>query len=230
MPLLDRRWFRFRLLWLLLLPVFVGIALTVAYYWPRQAHWLDMREVTGHYHGLGLVDTPGFLGKNYFRIEVRWDGLYVVAELDQYGYNSFRMYYPNGRLAAEGECLVEWNGLHQPMVIIEDIRQGKFYRPDGTLDGEVIDGTGVQRTWTPEGTLTWELHLKNGQRTSASMWYPNGQVSTAVSYVDGEEDGPARSYYPSGQLRCEGERRRGQYVGTWTWYREDGSVDKQETY
>ncbi len=58
-----------------------------------------------------------------------------------------------------------------------------------------------------------------------STW-SNGAPREEVRWADGERDGPCRRWYRDGTLRAEGAFERGEMVGEWTFYREDGTRDE----
>ncbi len=51
-----------------------------------------------------------------------------------------------------------------------------------------------------------------------------GHGLSEISYVDGAQDGPARDWYPSGQLKYEANYRQNARHGATRQYREDGSL------
>jgi antitoxin component YwqK of YwqJK toxin-antitoxin module len=49
-------------------------------------------------------------------------------------------------------------------------------------------------------------------------------------YHNGQLDGPCKSYYPSTALKEEGQYGKGQKVGLWKTYNEDGDVILEEAF
>ncbi|MHC4260015.1 MAG: toxin-antitoxin system YwqK family antitoxin, partial [Planctomycetota bacterium] len=118
----------------------------------------------------------------------------------------------------------------QPIPDEHKVLWSKCYKPDGTLCSEVENGTGTQMYWTPQGTKIWELELVNFERVRHTMWYRNGQLYVTETLVNGLVDGPFVSYYRSGVKLREGAYSKGDRVGKWIRYNEDGSVSKIEDY
>ena len=61
---------------------------------------------------------------------------------------------------------------------IHDIQEAEFYDPEGNLVSEIHDGTGIQKLYYPNGTLYWELELKNYKRVRLKWWNPDGSLQT----------------------------------------------------
>lgn len=91
-------------------------------------------------------------------------------------------------------------------------------------------------------TGVWTLYFTNGQKSSVAN-YRDGHFFGEVVFFhsDGQQAGIQRydadgltgdsiGYYPSGQVRYVGHHRAGKQVGTWTWYKEDGSVERSEEF
>ena len=152
-------------------------------------------------------------------------------EFRREGYSPFKGYYPDGTLREEGECLVELMGAHhQPFPDPNDVKWSKCYRPDGSLGSEVVDGTGTQTLWMPDGVKIGELQLRDYQRVKMTTWYPNGELQMIIPYVDGKRDGPYVAYDAQGRKESQGAYRADERVGKWTQYHPDGSVKSIETY
>ena len=151
-------------------------------------------------------------------------------EYKEEGYNPYKAFYSDGSLQQEGECRIKIMGFeYAPYPNWSDLDWAKCYRPDGSLGSEVVDGTGTQTQWMPDGTKVWELELVNHKRVAHTMWYPNGQLQQHQEYRDGQVHGPYVGYYPSGVKKTEGAYDAGQRVGTWIRYNEDGSVKSTES-
>jgi antitoxin component YwqK of YwqJK toxin-antitoxin module len=58
----------------------------------------------------------------------------------------------------------------------------------------------------------------------------SGYGRSEISYVDGAQDGPARDWYPSGQLKYEANYRVNTRHGSTREFREDGSLASEVTY
>lgn len=200
--------------------------------WPKSHTLSGSPYHKGHYRGFGIqgLENPVF-GKHYYRVTFAYEDTYMQTEYKGPGYNNFRRRYPDGTLAEEGQCMVELYGSPlQPIPDEHNVLWSKCYKPDGTLCSEVENGTGTQVHWTPQGVRIWELELVNFQRVRHTMWHRNGQLSNTQTYTGGRVDGPFVSYYPSGVKRTEGAYSKGDLVGKWIRYNEDGSVSKIEDY
>ena len=57
-----------------------------------------------------------------------------------------------------------------------------------------------------------------------------GHGLSEISYVDGAQDGPARDWYPSGQLKYEANYRLNARHGSTKQFREDGSLISEAIY
>lgn len=129
-----------------------------------------------------------------------------------------------------------------------------------TLDNELVrsirDGADSSRVedWKSEDIATVEYHfqgddledrlylgeegevlgierLKRGKHYFTQTYYPNGQVKDIINYkAPGIQDGPAASYYPSGQLLAKGQWKDRKRTGHWVYFNEDGSVMREENY
>lgn len=201
--------------------------------WPKS-HTLTVSDYfVGHYKGFGIpgVENPVF-GKKYYLVTINLPEVgYFKVKYSRQGYNDFKRFYPNGTLAEEGQCLVELYGYPlEPVPDYSDLLWSKCYKPDGSLYSEVKNGTGTQIYWAPDGVKTWELELADFKRVRLSMWHPNGQLNVIHDYIDDLVDGPFVGFYPSGTKKIEGAYSKGDRVGKWIRYNEDGSISKIEDY
>jgi len=208
------------------------LSFVVGWAWPKS-HTLSVSPYHfGYYRGFGLpgVANPIF-GNRYYLITVNVpDEGYLKVKYRRPGYNRFKRFYPDGRLAEEGECMVEPYGSAEPVPDQHDLLWSKCYEPDGTMCSEVKNGIGTQIYWTPQAVRRWELELADFKRVCHSMWYSNGQLQVTQCYVDGNADGSFVSYYPSGAKEIEGAYSKGDRVGKWIRYNEDGSISKIDNY
>jgi hypothetical protein len=204
-----------------------------AWWWPKsQPLSINRSFYTGYYRGLGIRDDASYLGKQFYRLVVK-DGPYGFWEVDyaRPGYNPYRGYYPDGTCREVGECLVEWNGgSGDPAPDNHDVRSGKYFRPDGTLASEVVNGTGTQTLWYPDGRKRWELVLEKYQRRRHSMWYEGGQLRQTQQYVNGNVDGEFQTFHENGVIKLSGAYAEGRRVGVWTTCDEGGKVMSVENY
>jgi hypothetical protein len=183
---------RFSLRGLLLMQAILAIAIGSIWWWPKsEPLGLNPSFYVGYYHGLGLINEPGFFGKNWCRISfstTSLDGTSIV-DFRREGYNSFCEYYGDGRLRAEGECMVEIDGpADQPYPDINDVDDATYYRPDGNVGSRVVNGTGTQTYWMSDGRMVWELRLHDHKRTRLRMWNsPTGTWKSRTYDGQGKE-------------------------------------------
>lgn len=175
-----------------------GLASFIA--WPRSMPLSFNKDLyTGYYTGLGLTDDASPLGRRFYRVHIDDIGFIPCGymEVDVRGagqapfrgdyshgaYYPYRGYYPDGTPREVGECRVEFLGLPtQPYPDHHDIRNGRFYKPDGSLGSVVSDGSGVQIYWYPDGQIRWRLELKDYKRVRCQMWDRNGKLRTDEIY------------------------------------------------
>lgn len=62
-----------------------------------------------------------------------------------------------------------------------------------------------------------------------TTYYPNGQMQSRSTRVEGAREGPAGEWYANGQERCTGEYRNGVREGAWVFFNADGSIDQART-
>ncbi len=208
--------------------IFCG-SIFLLWLWPKSCTL--SQSYIARYRGFGLDKQDGWLtGRLYYELEYAPtgpnDGLTTIGARP--GYNYFRGYYNNGVLREEGEALIEYIDDCPVMPDSDKIRWAKYYRPDGTLGSEVVDGTGVQTLWTIQGIKVWELKMQKQTRTHLSTWYPNGKLQRSSDFVNGLEDGKFQSFYPNGQIITAGEYKMGYRVGKWNQYDEDGHIIEEK--
>ena len=167
------------------------------------------------FQGLGWIGDNSLFGR-------KWgDVLYLHPEeglrrfeFSGEGFNRFECRYPTGVLRSEGECLVTLMGAkRQPFPQEERLREGRFFRPDGTLAGEIHDGDGVETFHTNEGVKVWECVYENTYRQLLKMWHPNGALRMIEHYQDGLRHGAFASYYANGHPKAEGAHHHGKSSG-----------------
>ena len=85
--------------------------------------------------------------------------------------------------------------------------------------------SGVWVTYFPNGQRSHEIHYQDGQYSGEVTTFRfDGSKCVVQRYgpegVDGEDTG----FFPSGGVKYRGNWKAGKQVGTWTWYKEDGSI------
>jgi hypothetical protein len=112
---------------------------------------------------------------------------YCEFDVSDVGYRDYRGYYPNGTLKEQGEVRVTISGAGdtaEPFPDRHDVRNGTYYRLDGSVDSTVQDGTGVQCLRNPNGLLTWRLTLQNYRRVHLQVWNDDGSLRLDKHYED----------------------------------------------
>lgn len=61
-------------------------------------------------------------------------------------------------------------------------------------------------------------------------YHEDGTVASEGQYIDGKEDGLRRDIYPNGHPAAEGHYRAGQKVGTWRFWKPDGTEEPSTNY
>jgi len=183
-----------------------------------------------YYRGFDLQDfPPGIFSRQFykFRMIAEYDivFLYDVSRRDP-GYIGYKAYYPDGTLNQIGQCYMDFTGGGQniPMPDDTNILSVTCYRPDGSVAGEVINGTGIHTYWYPDGKISNENTYHDGIRIQYKFWYQNGQLASIQNY----QDGSYTRYDKQGNKVADGKYKNGFKIGTWTYYNPDGSVQKFE--
>jgi antitoxin component YwqK of YwqJK toxin-antitoxin module len=75
----------------------------------------------------------------------------------------------------------------------------------------------------------------NGQNEVADngfvqIFYPNGQVSSEGTMVDGKPDGYWRTYYVTGVIKSEGKRTNFLLDSIWNFYNQAGELTQEISY
>ena len=86
--------------------------------------------------------------------------------------------------------------------------------------------TGIWITYFVNGEKSHEIHYDDGKYHGEFIAYsPDGSKSVVQHYDHHISEGADTGYYPSGRTKYEGVYKAGKMVGTWIWYKEDGSVE-----
>jgi len=183
-----------------------------------------------YYRGFDLFDGfPGILGRQFYKFRkvaeydiVFW---YDVSRKDP-GYIDYKAYYPDGALCQVGQCYMDLTGgdMKIPMPDDTNIISATCYRPDGSVAGEVINGTGIHTYWYPDGQISNENTCRDGVWIQRKFWFQNGQLASIHNYLDGS----CTQYDKQGNKKAVGKYVNGYKTGAWTYYNPDGSVRKVE--
>jgi len=129
------------------------------------------------------------------------------------------LYYPNGKIAAEGIFLDRdkdsvWNYYAEEDGSIRITENWK----NGKLDGQVT-------SYYPGGEISeiteWRDGVKNGPWI---QYFENGEKKTTCSYNSGLKDGPYLTFYPDGSTELEGSFTGDLFNGTWKYFNEEGEL------
>ncbi len=140
-----------------------------------------------------------------------------------------RRYYNSGQLYEEKLLKDEvLHGLHRTWHQNGKPWQEHVY-DDGVLHGicrswdehgkllaafQMRRGTGVLKTFHPNGRLATECSYKGGQRQgSFRQWHEDGALRDDTAYENGKEEGWSRFYHPDEQLLQEAMYRAGRLHG-----------------
>ncbi|MHC4982351.1 MAG: toxin-antitoxin system YwqK family antitoxin [Planctomycetota bacterium] len=82
----------------------------------------------------------------------------------------------------------------------DKVISGKYYKPDGSLGAEIVNGEGFFRKWHDNGNSACEIAFFEGQRHGECSWYHEGS-----------------------ELAARGAFRRGKKHGVWISYLWDGT-------
>ncbi len=96
------------------------------------------------------------------------------------------------------------------------------------------DGKKSQPNRVPDELLDYneELFYTYNGESFTGVGYADvpGHGLSEISYVDGAQDGPARDWYPSGQLKYEANYKLNTRHGITREFREEGSLASEMTY
>jgi len=84
----------------------------------------------------------------------------------------------------------------------------------------------------PNGQIYKTGHTNNGiKKYGVWKWfYEDGKLKEINHYKDGMEDGENKSYYPNGNLKSEGQNKKGERVGWFIFYKEDGKPQSASAF
>jgi hypothetical protein len=188
-----------------------------SYYTPQSE---EPQLAVRTYHGLGWHEEPGYMGKNwitYRRDED--DGCYWEIDLREYGYSHARGYYPSGVLMEESECKTV------PDPDRHDVRNGRYFDPNGKLVSEIINGTGRQTLFYAEGTVRCVLDLKVGSRVELTWHSSSGHVILHCRYDENERfHGPHIINHQDGTPKWRYRFEHGNEIGNWYLFHPDGTI------
>lgn len=188
------RWLpRFSLRGVIIFQAVIAVLLGVPYSWPKseQLQYLvtPNDDHIGYYRGLGWIEEPGFFGKNFYRLRILTGGgdpieyVNVDVFIDEKDSCPFRAHYPDGTLRLQGVGSVEFTGYggNEPVPNIDYPRAGNYYRPDGTLGSEIVDGTGVATIWNVDGAKMSEWRIEDYEFVSWTQYDVDGNATKHIT-------------------------------------------------
>ncbi|WP_258543779.1 toxin-antitoxin system YwqK family antitoxin, partial [Parvicella tangerina] len=194
----------------------------------------------------------------------------VINRFDENGKKNglWKEYYDNGELKWEGEFLHgELNGIVKEytkkgaLKTLEKYEFGsldteseevvffeleKEVRPDGSM---LVGGynndmkQGIFREYDSTGTLISSYQYKDDQKLAEGMldtagartgswkyYYPTGELKAEGDYLNGIKVNEWKFYFKNGDIQQKGKYLNGAPHGTWTWWYSNGQVKREEGY
>lgn len=153
--------------------------------------------------------------------------LKATNEFDKSGEKALnKTYAPNGRVIATGHYVNqkkegEWKYF--------DAKSGQLRLVEDNKNGKVH---GWSKLYNPNnGKLAEATQFVEGQPEGQCNKYSDtGALMMECHYHCGLLEGPTKSYYPSSALKEEGQYSKGEKVGLWKTYNEDGDIIAEETF
>ena len=99
------------------------------------------------------------------------------------------------------------------------------YDPAAGLDD------GINETKYPNGNLHTKGSVVNGKRHGTwESWYENGNKWSETTYSYGVREGKTVSYYPNGMVRYIGYYNNNKQSGKWMTFDESGNLVEEKDY
>jgi len=91
---------------------------------------------------------------------------------------------------------------------------------------------GLRKDYYPNGQIRMLGELNNDGRKEGTWtsYFENGKKNSESVFKDGINNGYSMVWYPSGNVRYFGDYLNGNRSGGWTFYDEEGTVTKTESY
>lgn len=129
--------------------------------------------------------------------------------------------------------------------VILDIRN--TYYPDGSVQstGGYVDGKkeGMHRQYSTTGEITGGIVYRRGEKVAEGiidekgnyqgywkLYYPSGELKAEGNYIDSKKDGEWTYYHRNGQIEHHAKYFEDLPQGAWTWYYSDGKLRRKEFY
>ncbi|MGY6560713.1 MAG: toxin-antitoxin system YwqK family antitoxin [Luteibaculaceae bacterium] len=87
----------------------------------------------------------------------------------------------------------------------------------------------AEEEYFESGTKHMEIFFdREGKRTGVwRSWYPNGNLWSLHNYTDGKLHGEYKTWHKNGQIFISGRYEMDNQIGTWKYFSEDGTLEKQ---
>jgi antitoxin component YwqK of YwqJK toxin-antitoxin module len=91
--------------------------------------------------------------------------------------------------------------------------------------------SGIGETWYPNGQLRSRGTYVDGEENGVwEFFHSNGKFSTRGTYVDGEENGVWEFFHENGQPYTCGTYVNGKRHGAWEWFDDNGRIYMRGSY
>ena len=144
------------------------------------------------------------------------------------------IFYLNGKLDGEQKYYSTTGKLDRVTLVREGLYLAyTYYGPDGNIIGDnKLEGGNGKISWKfPNGKLAYEATLVNGQfQGPVKSYYPDGKVHMQGQYAYGDAEGTWKWYHANGELATLGYYKDDLRDSTWTWYFENGKLSSKSNY
>lgn len=199
----------------------------------------DSKYINGKQTGKSVQQITSNIG-DYELVSNYKDGLLDgdYAEIFTDGVVKAKGKYTGGKKTGQWEYN-KANGNKQPTEVYDntgDLIKKTTYYTNGKveIEREMKDGkdNGVTRKYDNEGKLKSEINYKNGKEDGKYMMlYTStmGNYKAIGNYTNGKLNGDYAEEYENGKPKAKGKYANGSKTGKWTYYKKDGSVEREET-
>jgi len=178
-------------------------------------------------------------------------------------------FHPNGLIHVEGTYMNDKkNGIFKTfdkngdLITLEKFRDGRLvvdteesvildlrntYYPDGSVEstGGYVDGVreGTHRFYNRDGSIASAEIYDSGMKTAEGivdekgdlqgywkLYYPSGELKAEGEYENSERTGDWIFYHLNGKIEHKGKYVEGEPQGGWTWYFDNGNLRREEYY
>ncbi len=97
---------------------------------------------------------------------------------------------------------------------------------------KIVNTTGSFMERYDNGNLKTE-GWRNSESQRDGIWYSyydHGSKWSELTYTDGIKNGESIVYYPDATIHYKGQYKNDVKVGTWTFFKEDGTVESEKKY